>query len=208
MVTLSGCAIGGKRGDTGDTVSFDAPHGATIGASVYGSGDCGVVLVPQIDLDRESWQPQAEMIADLGNLAPAIVEDPDDRSVSVRGAVQYLREEEDVSTGVLVGASSGGEAAVVANGNLDTPVDGTVTLSAGGGTEHAAPLEGPSLFVVSTGDDERFVRTARELHEGAPEPKQLIEYDGSALGQGLFDSPHADDLRSKLRSLIADVCGT
>lgn len=206
-VTLAGCLNGLGAGDTGETVSFVAPHGATIEASLYGNGDCGVILVPQVNLDRESWQPQAELIADMGHLALAIDEDSDNRSASVRGAIQYLREEQAVSTIVLVGASTGGEAVVVANANTDTPVAATVTLSAAGGTEHASTLEGRSLFVVSNGDEDRFVRIAQELHEAAPEPKQLVEYDGSAHGQGLFDSPHGDALRSTVRSFIADVCG-
>lgn len=185
---------------------IEAPHGTTIQATVYGSGDCGVVLVPQINEDRESWEPQAEMVASMGHLALAVDEDPENRAASVRGAVQYLRTGEGVSTVVLVGASTGGEAVVTANAKADDAVDGTVTLSAAGGAEHAAELEGRTLFVASNGDEKRFVQTARELHAGAPEPTELLTYDGSAHGQGLFDSEHGEDLRSRLRRFIAEAC--
>lgn len=187
------------------TVSFGAPHGTTIEATAYGSGDCGVVLVPQINMDRESWRGQGELIAKMGHLALAIDEDPDNRSASVRGAIQYLREQQ-VSTIILIGASSGGEAVVVANATTDATVDGMITLSAGGGADHAAQLQGRLLFVVSKGDDDRFVRVARQLHQGASEPKELVEYDGSAHGQRIFDSDHGADLQKRIRSFITDVC--
>lgn len=188
------------------SVSFEAAQGTTIEATEYGSGDCGVVLVPQINLDRESWRPQAEMLAGMGHRALAIDEDPDDRSGSVRGAIQYLRDR-GVATLVLVGASTGGEAVVVANATTDATVDGTITLSAAGGADHAADLQGRSLFVVSKGDEDRFVRVARQLHRGAPEPTALVEYEGSAHGQGFFDSEHAADLRDRLRAVVSAVCG-
>lgn len=192
---------------TTEDVSFEAPHGATVEATRYGDGDCGVVLVPQIDRDRESWQPQAETVARQGHLALAVDEDPDDRASSVRGAIGYLRAEAGVSTVVLVGASSGGEAVVVANAETDEAVAGTMTLSAAGGAERASQLQGRTLFVVAANDDERFVETARELHENAPDPTELVEYGGSAHGQGLFDSDHGDDLRGRFEAFVSDVCG-
>jgi len=188
------------------TVSFDAPHGVTIEATAYGSGDCGIVLVPQINLDRGSWQPQAEMIAEMGHLALAIDEDPDNRSASVRGAIRYLRQQQNVSTVILVGASTGGEAVAIANTKADTAVDGTITLSAAGGADHASKLQGRSLFIVSKGDEDRFVRIAQELHQGASEPKNLVEYEGSAHGQRIFTSGHSDDLQDRVRTFISEVC--
>ncbi|MXR20164.1 dienelactone hydrolase family protein [Halobacterium bonnevillei] len=199
--------------DTGDTtterpptVSFEAPHGATIEATSYGSGACGVVLVPQVNVERGSWQPQGEMLAEMGHLALAIDEDPEDRAASVRGAIQYLRQQQSVSSIVLVGASTGGEAVLVANAETDATVDGTITLSAAGGADHASELQGRSLFVVSEDDEDRFVRIARELHRGAPEPKELVEYGGDAHGQGLFDSEHGGGLRNRVRTFTAEVC--
>lgn len=189
------------------TVSFEAPHGTTIEGTLYGSGDCGVIMVPQINMDRESWEPQATMIADMGHRALAIDEDPDDRSSSVRGAIRYLSEQQNVSTRILLGASSGGEAVVVANASTDADtVDGTITLSAAGGVDHAPDLRGRSLFVVSESDDDRFVRVARELHEGAPEPKRLVEYEGSSHGQRLFTSNRKDALRDRIQTFLSEVC--
>lgn len=201
-VALAGCPLLGS----GEDESFEAPHGVTIEATRYGDGDCGVVLVPQVNEDRESWRSQGETIEDAGHLALPIDEDPDNRSASVRGAIRYLREEADVSSVVLVGASTGGEAVVVANAETDQSVAGTMTLSASGGADRASELQGRTLFVVATGDEDRFVQTARDLHKGAPDPTELLEYDGSAHGQGLFDSEHGDDLRDRFETFLTDVC--
>ena len=146
------------------------------------------------------------MIAKMGYLALAIDEDPDNRAASVRGAIHYLREQQGISTLILVGASTGGEAVVVANAETDATVDGTITLSAAGGAEHASNLQGRSLFVVSRGDEDRFVRIARKLHQGAPEPKKLVEYEGAAHGQGIFDSDRGDNLRDRVRTFVTEVC--
>lgn len=147
------------------------------------------------------------MVAEMGHLALAIDEDPDNRVASVTGAIRYLRERRGVSTIVLIGASSGGEAVVIANATSDRHVDGTITLSAGGGADHAPDLQGRLLFVVSQDDDDRFVRVARNLHQGAPEPKKLVEYEGSAHGQRILDSEHGDDLNGQIRTLVSEVRG-
>lgn len=189
-------------------VSFEAPHGETILATLYGEGDCGIVLVPQINLDRESWAGEAKRLADQNHLVLAIDEDPDNRSASVRGAITFLREQQEVSSIVLIGASSGGEAVVVANANApDGAVDGTIAISPGGGADHASELQGRTLFVVSENDDDRFVRVANELHEGAPEPTALVTYEGAAHGQRIFESDHGDDLRGRITAFVEAVCG-
>lgn len=190
------------------SVSFEAPHGATIKATLYGSGDCGIVLVPQINLDRGSWKPLATKLASTERQVLAIDEDPDNRPASVAGAIRYLREKQNVSTIVLIGASTGGEAVVVANARAKPgTVDGTITLSAGGGAERASDLQGRLLVVVSENDDDRFVRVARQLHKGASEPKELIVYEGSAHGQAILETKHGDALRKKIMTMVSDVCG-
>lgn len=190
------------------TVTFTSRAGTDVTGTLYGTGNCAIVLVPQINLDRESWRPQAERLADAGHLALAIDEDEENRAASVLGAVDYLRSERSVTRVVLMGASTGGEAVVVANATADDgAVDGVIALSAAGGADRAADLQGRKLFVVALGDEDRFVQTARELHENAPDPERLITYDGSAHGQGLFDSTHGEDLWTEISGLVESVCG-
>lgn len=192
-----------------ETVQFQSTAGTEVTGSLYGGRDgaCGVVLVPQINLDRGSWQPQAERLAGIGHLVLAIDEDPNNRAESARGALKYLRRTVGVDRILLVGASSGGEAVVRADARAETgTVQGLVTLSAAGGVDVAEDLQGRKLFVVSENDDDRFVRTAKQLHEKAPEPKALKIYSGSAHGQGIFDTTHGDDLADRLFGLVEDVC--
>lgn len=190
-----------------EEVTFQSTADTEIEGTVYGSSDCGVVLTPQINLDRESWEEQARRFVENDYLALAIDEDEDNRPESVLGAARYLTEDRDLQRIVLIGASSGGEASVVANARADTDaVAGVVALSPGGGTESAADLQGQKLFVVAEDDDERFVQTTEELHERAPEPKQLRMYSGSEHGQSLFDGDHQEDLLERILTLVASAC--
>lgn len=175
--------------------------------SLFGSGTCGVVLVPQINLDRESWVPQAERLASRGLVALPI-DEGDQRAAAVQGAVEFLRSERGVEQVVLVGASTGGEAVVVAGAKLADQVDGVVALSAAGGGDYADRLSGQKLFVVSRGDERRFVRIAKRLHEKASDPKRLVTYDGDAHGQRLFESAHRDSLWNELDALTDQTCSS
>ncbi|WP_396611790.1 hypothetical protein ACH9L7_00440 [Haloferax sp. S1W] len=188
-----------------EDITFEGSDGRTVHATRYGSGDCGVVLVPQINLDRESWESQARLLAREGYLALAIDEGESDKFAGVEGAIEYLRTEASVDHVVLVGASSGGEAAVVAASQTTPPVAGVVGLSAAGGTDVVADIDAPSLFVVGSGDADRFVQTARTLVENAPDPTAHVAYETDAHGQALFDS-NGDELRTRLLSFVADTC--
>ena len=191
-----------------EDVTFESTAGTTVEGTIYGEGGCGVVLTPQINLDRESWTEQARQLADDGYLALAIDEDEDNRPESVLGAVDYLMGERETERIVLIGASSGGEASVVANARAETDaVTGIVAISPGGGTERASDLQGRKLFVVAEDDDERFVRTTEELHEQASDPKELRIYSGSEHGQDLFETEHGEDLLEGIVTLVEEACG-
>lgn len=190
-----------------EEVTFQSTADTEIEGTLYGTGDCGAVLTPQINLDRESWEQQALQLAENGYMALAIDEDEDNRPESVLGAGQYLSTEHDLQSIVFIGASSGGEASVIANTQADLDaITGVVALSPGGGTEHAADLHGQKLFVVAEDDEERFVETVEELHDQASEPKSLQRYSGSSHGQGLFDSDHQEDLLERILTLMANAC--
>lgn len=186
-------------------VSFSNSAGGTVEATRYGAGDCGVVLVPQINMDRESWVEQATRLAEQGLVALAI-DEGENRAASVRAAIDFLRVEHGVTNVVLVGASTGGEAVVAAAASDDTEVAGLVTLSAAGGTSHATALPGRKLFVVSENDDQRFVDVARTLQERASSPKTLVQYAGKAHGQRLFESAHGQALWNDVLALVEQAC--
>lgn len=188
-------------------VRFWAASGGEVVGILYPAGPCAVVLVPQVNLDRRSWDPQARALRAAGYTALAIDERPDARADSALGAVQFLHALEWVERVVLVGASTGGEAVVRANARAEPgAVAGTVALSPAGGEDVATDLQGRLLVAVSEGDEDRFVRTARALHERAPEPRRLVVFGGDAHGQRLFESRHGPELLVRTTSLVADVC--
>lgn len=186
-------------------VTFSKPEGGEVTATLYGDRDCAVVLVPQVNLDRQSWDEYARRLADADYLAMAIDEGEEDKAAGVTAAVSYLRRETDVDSIVLVGASTGGEAVVRAAAADPDAVDGVVTLSAAGGTDVAGDHTMPALFVVSEGDEERFVTTSNDLADGASDG-ELVTYEGGTHGQRLFESPHAEDLRSRLGEFLERAC--
>lgn len=199
-------ALPGTTSSTGTRdVTFESSTGSALRGTLYGEGTCGVVLVPQVNMDRESWKPQATQLATNDVLAFPI-DEGEEKAAGVAGAVRYLRETQRVENVVLVGASTGGEAVLTAAAGLEDGVDGLVTLSAAGGAEHAADLTGQKLFVVSEDDESRFVDTARTLHERAASPKELLVYEGSTHGQPFFSSKHETDLLSHVVPLVEAAC--
>lgn len=189
-------------------VVFSKPGGGEVAATLYGEGDCGVVLVPQIDMDRQSWDRYARRLADAGYRAIAIDEGESRKAAGVAAAVDYLRNEVGVESVVVIGASSGGAAAVRAAADDPDAVDGLVTLSAAGGADVADQLEPPAMFVVATGDAEEYVTTAETLAAAVPGEGDLVTYEGDAHGQALLESPHADAIRSRIGVFLEEVCGS
>ena len=205
----AGCLGRFSEPESDVTIEIDAEDGEatdSIEGLTYGSDDapCGIVFVPQINLNRTSWKTQAEALTGDDRFGLAI--DPDEnRSRAIRGSLEYLRTTVGVEHVVLVGASVGGEAAVVAAA-ADGDVDGVVALSPGGGTERASDMSARSLFVVAEGDDDRFVETARTLHENAPEPTRLEVLSGDDHGQRLFETDRGDELETWTDDLIETAC--
>lgn len=161
-------------------------------------------MIPQINLDRGSWHPQAELLAARGMVALPI-DEGSQRVAATLAATEYLRTEHGVDQVILLGASSGGEAAIVAGATAPDRVDGVITLSAAGGVDHAASLTGQQLFVVSRADEQRFVDVTDTLGDTVASSR-TVSYDGSAHGQALFAGPHRQDLWTHVHTLTTTVC--
>ena len=110
-------------------------------------------------------------------------------SADVAAAVRYLRGQ-GVQRVVLVGASRGGTAVVVAGSRVTPPVTAVVSLSAAGayGGEDAyaaAPdLRVPVLYLVAERDG-TFPAASKLLHDTTPGPPQLVTVPGAAHGAAL-----------------------
>ena len=215
LVAVVGC--GGNGGDeagptssTSETTSITAaaPCGAEgvqavtlttgdameIDAALVGEGTLGVVLGHQFRSDFCSWVPFAQQLAQRHMRALAInfVSTSLDSDM-VAGARELLRR--GAKRIILVGASMGGTAALVAATNID--VAGVVAVSAPrefSGLD-ALPavrrLEIPVLFLAGRQDGE-FARDARQLYRATnSQTKALVMVAGSDHGTDLLEDPEA-----------------
>jgi pimeloyl-ACP methyl ester carboxylesterase len=178
-----------------EAVTLTTEEGAELNAALVGDGEIGVVLGHQFRSDMCSWVPFAKELAERNmralaiNFAGASLDDDmvaGARELQRRGAERIM----------LVGASMGGTAALVATGEID--VDGVAVLSAPrefSGLD-ALPavggLEIPALFLVGR-QDESFARDARRLFRATSSPdKALVATAGSEHGTDLLQDPKAE----------------
>ena len=128
----------------GEAVTFRASDGVRIAGRLFGDGPVGVVLGHSIDGDQTEWWNFAEVIAGAGHEALAIdfrgycpgddagcSEDGSTREAwrDLLAGAKFLRER-GVRDIVLIGASMGGTAAILAAAHARPDVSGVITLSA------------------------------------------------------------------------------
>ncbi|WP_458207276.1 alpha/beta hydrolase [Haladaptatus sp. NG-SE-30] len=194
----------------GGDVQFSTSGGATVQGTLLGDGSCGVVFAHGAGFDRKSWLPQVRRLAEREYTCLTIDLNLDDRSTTpeyVLAAVRYLRKRVGVKKVMLVGASAGANAVVRANAQAKKgTIDGTLALSPGKSADAASQMHGWKLFIVSSGDDDRFVQTTKQMYQNAPKPKRQEIFGGSAHGQHVFES-NPDMIRSAMNSLLVTVCG-
>ena len=192
-------------------VGFRALDGVALQGRLYGSGELGVVLTHQLGGDATQWDVFARRLAGRGYRALALnvrgicpargfgcsrgTFSPEEFWRDVGGAVRFLRSH-GASRVVLVGASMGGEASMVAAARAPTGVAGVVSLS--GSEAFAGPLDPaderrlvrsidvPKLFVAASGD-RPAVDAARHYQALSRQPKRLVIVPSSAHGVALLE---------------------
>jgi pimeloyl-ACP methyl ester carboxylesterase len=178
-----------------EAVRLTTEGGAELEAALVGDGEVGVVLGHQLRSDFCSWVPFAKQLAehDMRALAINFVSTAIDEDM-VAGALELRRR--GAERIILVGASMGGTAALVAAGESD--VAGVAALSAPrqfGGLD-ALPsvrrLEMPALFLVGE-QDTSFARDARQLYRATrSSDKDLVVTTGFEHGTDLLQDPEAE----------------
>jgi pimeloyl-ACP methyl ester carboxylesterase len=188
-----------------EAVTLATQDGAELDAVLVGDGEVGVVLGHQFRSDFCSWVPFAKRLAERHmralaiNFASTAIDDD-----MVAGARELRRR--GAERIILVGASMGGTAALVAAGKTD--VVGVAALSAPrefGGLD-ALPsvrrLEIPALFLVGE-QDTSFARDARRLYRATTSRnKALIVTSGFEHGTDLLQDPEAE--RALLDFLVGE----
>jgi pimeloyl-ACP methyl ester carboxylesterase len=168
---------------------------------VIGTGTVGIVLAHQLDTTLCDWMPVAKKLADRGYRVLAF--DFNDFGVSggtvtdidldVAAATAFLRAD-GAGQVVLIGASMGGTAVIVAAADITPPVAGAVNLSGPqsfgnvsvAGVKAAPRLTVPVLYEAADGDGSA-TSSAQSLYDATPANLRTIAIvSGSEHGVALL----------------------
>jgi pimeloyl-ACP methyl ester carboxylesterase len=178
-----------------EAVTLTTEDGTELNAALVGDGEVGVVLGHQFRSDYCSWVPFAKQLAERHMLALAInfVSTSLDEDM-VAGSRELRRR--GAKRIILVGASMGGTAALVAAAKID--VAGVAALSA---PREFSGLDAlPSVRRLKTRAlllagrlDARFARDARRLYRAMKSRnKALVVTTGFEHGTDLLQDPEAE----------------
>jgi pimeloyl-ACP methyl ester carboxylesterase len=207
----------------GPDLRLRAADGTRLVGHRFGRGKTAVVLVHQYRGDLCQWAPYAKRLAGLGYTAIAF----DLRGFGKSQSRPYpatLRYSADITAAVkearrlgatrvfVVGASLGGNAAIVAAANTLPPVDGVVSLSGPAtfrldAVTAARQLKVPVLYVAADVDEGGiYAADARKLYDATPSIDRRLEIvPGAAHGVALVAGPGR--VRTLLESFIRAHAG-
>jgi len=234
LVAVSAAACRGSSEDaTGTPAALPASaslqsivtsDGVRLSAHLFEADSDGriAILSHQYGADQSSWYDGAERLVAMGIAALTFdfrgfgasggEEDPDTLATDVEAALTYAR-----GLGydrvLLVGASMGGTASIVAAGEDGTPegIDGVIALSAPieFGALHAedaaASMDVPVLLVAGEGDTSA-IDSLKEFGETAqvPEDDQLV-VASAAHGTDLLDSSRSQTIWDAITRFVESI---
>jgi pimeloyl-ACP methyl ester carboxylesterase len=202
--SLDGCVRSG--GDT-SIVHFPVGREERLPAALLGSGETGIVLANESDLDLCGWLPFARKLStrfrvllfDYGSSPP-------EREVAA--AARELRRE-GAKAVVLGGASEGAKASILAAAADPKLARGLVlispeaTLRGEDVTPAARKLTVPALFVVSREDPYSAEDTPALERVAGSRPKRLVVVPGSDHGVYLLQGAHAAKVGAAIDGFLA-----
>jgi len=178
-----------------EAVTFTSADGVKLEGRVFGDGPVGVVLSHMLPADQTSWWDFARKLSEGGYMALAFdfrgfcpggdagcsegEKDIGAMWQDVVGAIGFLRSE-GATRVMLVGASMGGTASLVAAAQEGVEVSVVVTLSAPVGIDGLAAdanlltrITAAKLFIAGTGDRFGAAEAAQRLYAESPLPKRV-----------------------------------
>lgn len=213
-VLLAAC-VGGEP-PRGRTFRFNTEDGIELTGEIRGRGGAGIVLAHAFPADRSSWAEFAEYLQGKGYLTLTFDfrgygDSAGERDIpeiwrDVLAAASALRER-GADRIVLVGASMGGTASLIAASRTD--VSGVVTLSApttfmglSAPPEVLAAIDEPKLFVAAEGD-ESAPESAQALYELSSGAKRVEIVPGDSHGTDLLESGQAEVVRNLILQFLS-----
>jgi len=189
-------------------VTFRSPDGVKLSGRVFGDGQVGVVLAHMFPADQTSWWAFARTLAPKGftvltfdfrgycpgGVAGCSEGEKDVAAVwqDVLGAVDFL-EARGLVRVMLVGASMGGTASLVASAQPGVHVIAVVTLSAPQSFEGLtadqsvlANVTAAKLFVAGNSDPTGAAQAAQAMYDESPQPKRVEIFTSSDHGTDLL----------------------
>jgi pimeloyl-ACP methyl ester carboxylesterase len=201
------------------TVSFASSDGVHLEGRLFGAGNTtAVVLSHMLPSDQSSWWDFADRLANDGFMAltydfrgtcPGGSAGCSDggKNVSaiwrdVLGAIAEVRSR-GANRVMLVGASMGGTASLVAASQPDANVAAVITLSAPISIEglSATPdvltlVSGAKLFIAGLGDPTGAADAAQQLYAQSPPPKRIEIVTANDHGTDLLTGSQAEVVRN------------
>jgi dienelactone hydrolase len=194
---------------------------AAIKADLYGDGTKWVILAHGGRLTKESWKPQAEVLAQAGLAAlaiqfrgdsfnadgsPSSAGSPGENAEDVLAAVQYLQGK--AATEIdAIGASLGGDAVGDASGQSRIPLFSRIVILASSGGSEPEKLKGRKLFIVAHDDASGSGLRLPGIQRGfdrVPDPKKLVVVKGSAHAQFLFNTDQGSFVMNRILDFLTE----
>ncbi len=185
------------------SVSFTTADGGLIHATLYQSGEQGIVLAHGAVFNKESWKPLAKLLAEHGLTVLAIDFRGYGKSTPGRqgsaleqdilAAIRYLHQQLAKPSVSLLGASMGGVAAAKAAIAAEPGSIDKLILLSPAPVRHPERIQGTKLFIASK--NEPLAPQVEAQYQKAPLPKQLKLIAGSAHAQHIFKTAHGEELK-------------
>jgi pimeloyl-ACP methyl ester carboxylesterase len=189
---LDGCV----RRDAATSIVQVRGSGERFPAAVMGRGSTGVVLANESDLDLCAWLPLAHTLSRWGTRVLLFDYRVATPQSEVAAAARRLRKA-GVRRVVLIGASEGAKAAIIAAAHDPRLADGLVALSPErelGSTNvmpSARALRVPALFAVARHDPFSGLDTPALARAASVAGARLVEVPGDQHGVALLHGPSA-----------------
>ena len=204
-------------------ITFRSSDGVKLAGRLFGEGSVGVVLSHMLPADQASWWDFARELADDGYLA--LTYDfrgycpggdagcsAGERNIGaiwqdVLGAIQEIRSE-GAARIVLIGASMGGTASLVAASKPGIGVEAVVTLSAPTSIEGLAAddatlstVTAAKLFLAGNGDAQA-AEAAQRLFATSPQPKRVEIVTSNDHGTDLLTGNQSGRVRTTILGFL------